>query len=380
MKKFIKLIPVFLLFCLTSFTVKAQDSTSLCLEELNTDVYEDILTEYYEVETGYAYCSSAVNLTSSVEITEDVSVTIPDAYGSNVWRVDTSLETADSNCTVVELNNNFYYLSAVSNAVFTDEGVTFSTNKLGIYIAGGCFSEEDIENFSAGTSNFNIDESNLTQDGTWLGASYSLLDEDGDGVKETCYVFGTMTDTTTIYGTCYSSSKHNYQTYGFYKVLSDHPDVTKAIINCSLGTRTSIGSLFTDCTQLVSLEFGINFDTSKVTDMPSMFYKCSSLTSLNISNFNTSKVTDMGNMFRNCSSLTTLDLSNFDTSNVTNIWYMFCKCSSLTSLDISSFNTSKVTSMSGMFDGCSSLTTLDVSNLKTSNVTTMRSMLSGGSS
>ena len=58
MKKFIKLIPVFLLFCLTSFTVKAQDSTSLCLEELNTDVYEDILTEYYEVETGYAYCKA----------------------------------------------------------------------------------------------------------------------------------------------------------------------------------------------------------------------------------------------------------------------------------------------------------------------------------
>ncbi len=28
-----------------------------------------------------------------------------------------------------------------------------------------------------------------------------------------------------------------------------------------------------------------------------MFYECSSLTSLDVSNFNTSKVTDMGSMF-----------------------------------------------------------------------------------
>ena len=200
MKKFIKLIPVFLLFCLTSITVKAQDSTSLCLEELNTDVYEEILTEYFEVETGYAYCSSAVNLTSSVEITEDVSVPILDAYGSNVWRVDTSLETADSNCTVVELNNNFSYLSAVSNAVFTEEGVTFSTNKLGTYIAGGCFSEEDIENFSAGTSNFSIDNNTIWTDES--GKSYYAADavttwdisknEDGSVIA---YLFDTDADT-----------------------------------------------------------------------------------------------------------------------------------------------------------------------------------------
>ena len=734
MKKFIKLIPVFLLFCLTSITVKAQDSTSLCLEELNTDVYEDILTEYYEVETGYAYCSSAVNLTSSVEITEDVSVTIPDAYGSNVWRVDTSLDTADSNCTVVELNNNFYYLSAVSNAVFTEEGVTFSTNKLGIYIAGGCFSEEDIENFSAGTSKFNIENNaiwtddsgkayydtdalvswdislnedgsviaylfdtdadtvgdtvvldgvgetvnfnaygksdttisngitytinsrgfgfkntsytyyatpwalpaykanikhfyitntsnisfgnaaylfykllnlesvdfnnasfsnvtdtscmfygckalttlnlsnfdttnvtsmqsmfcdckslttldisnfdtsnvtnmydmfngckalttlnlsnfntgsvttirsmffgcssltsldlsnfdtskvtnmecmfdsckaltsldlsnfntsnvtnmqymfsgckalttldlssfdtskvttmelmfyncssletlktpstnpiaditlpktmythpdntpyttlpvttgtslelhNITRDGEWLGAYYGLLDEDGDGVKETVYVFGTITDTTKIYGPDYSSPKSNYQTYGFYKVLNDHPDVTKAIINCSLGERTNIGSLFAGCTQLVSLEFGANFDTSNITDMEYMFSRCSSLTSLDISNFNTSNVTTMYNMFSDCKSLTTLNLSNFNTSSVVRMDSMFSGCSSLTALDLSNFNTSNVTSMYYMFSNCSSLISLDVSNFDTSNVTAMYSMFSKCSS
>ena len=38
--------------------------------------------------------------------------------------------------------------------------------------------------------------------------------------------------------------------------------------------------------------------------MSCMFYGCSSLTNINLSNFNTNNVTDMGCMFRGCSSLT----------------------------------------------------------------------------
>ena len=38
--------------------------------------------------------------------------------------------------------------------------------------------------------------------------------------------------------------------------------------------------------------------------MRSMFYKCSSLTSLNLSNFNTNNVKDMSGMFYGCRNLT----------------------------------------------------------------------------
>ncbi|WP_042219946.1 BspA family leucine-rich repeat surface protein, partial [Lactococcus garvieae] len=69
----------------------------------------------------------------------------------------------------------------------------------------------------------------------------------------------------------------------------------------------------------------------------------------NISNFNTSNVTDMRHMFWKCHALTTLDLSSFDTSNVTDMNYMFYDCSALTTLDLSSFDTSNVTNMSTMF-------------------------------
>ena len=52
-----------------------------------------------------------------------------------------------------------------------------------------------------------------------------------------------------------------------------------------------------------------------------MFYNCSSLISLNISNFDTSKVSNMGYMFYNCNGLISLDISNFYTPEVT---YMIC--------------------------------------------------------
>ena len=115
-------------------------------------------------------------------------------------------------------------------------------------------------------------------------------------------------------------------------------------------------------------------DTSKVTNMSSMFSGCNKLTNLAFNTFNTSQVTSMRNMFSGCSSLTSLDVSNFDTSQVIDMSGMFSSCSGLTSLDVSSFDTSQVTDMSWMFNYCRSLTSLDLSNFDTSQVTDMSSM------
>ena len=96
-------------------------------------------------------------------------------------------------------------------------------------------------------------------------------------------------------------------------------------------------------------------DTSKLNNIISMFYGCSSLTSLDLSGWNTSNVTDMGSMFYDCNGLKSLDLSSFNTSNVTDMPSMFSKCSGLTSLDLSKWDTSKLNNMSSMFYGCSAL-------------------------
>ena len=142
---------------------------------------------------------------------------------------------------------------------------------------------------------------------------------------------------------------------------------------------TNMNGMFYGCSSITSLDLS-NFNTSKVINMSAMFFECSSLKSLNLSSFNTSNVTNMGEMFDYCYSLTRLDLSSFNTSNVTDMRFMFKLCSSLTNLDIKSFNTSKVPSMCNMFEGCSALTSLDVSSFDTSNVTDMSCMFNSCSS
>ena len=108
--------------------------------------------------------------------------------------------------------------------------------------------------------------------------------------------------------------------------------------------------------QIEGLEF---LYTSEVKDMSGMFYRCSGLTSLDLSHFNTQNVTSMSVMFAGCSGLTSLDLSHFNTQNVTDMGGMFYKCSGLPSLDLSHFNTQNVTDMIEMFKGCSALTTIN---------------------
>ena len=57
-----------------------------------------------------------------------------------------------------------------------------------------------------------------------------------------------------------------------------------------------------------------------------MFYGCSSLKEINLSNFNTNNVINMSCMFYGCSSLKEINLSNFNTNNVTDMSYMFSRC------------------------------------------------------
>ena len=133
--------------------------------------------------------------------------------------------------------------------------------------------------------------------------------------------------------------------------------------------------MFYFCSSLTNLDLS-NFNTQNVINMESMFYNCTSLTNLNLSNFNTQNVTNMGNMFNDCCSLINLNLSNFNTQNVTNMGNMFSDCKSLTNLNLLNFNTQNVTNMGNMFSDCKSLTNLNLLNFNTQNVTNMGNMFS----
>lgn len=139
---------------------------------------------------------------------------------------------------------------------------------------------------------------------------------------------------------------------------------------------TNMAMLFYGCTNLAELDLS-NFNTSSVEDMSRMFQLAKSLKSLDVSSFDTSKVTDMYRMFASTSSITKLDVSTFDTSNVENFYMTFGSMTSLTELVLGEFKTDNATSTSAMFYNLPRLTELDVSSFNTSKVTDMSLMFAG---
>lgn len=162
----------------------------------------------------------------------------------------------------------------------------------------------------------------------------------------------------------------------------------------------NMGSMFSKCTSLETLDLS-SFNTEKVTNMLSMFEGsmslrtiklpkgfigsnvtnlnatfrgCASLTELDLSGSNAEKVKDMGGMFYGCVALSNLNLSGFKTGSLTDMRYLFSSCQSLESLDLSGFNTENVASMESMFSQCSSLRSLDLSSFNTSKVIDMHLM------
>ena len=123
---------------------------------------------------------------------------------------------------------------------------------------------------------------------------------------------------------------------------------------------TSLKEFFYNCTSLETISGLEYLNTANITDMSSMFYGCSNLTSLDLTNFNTAKVTDMHGMFKGCSALTSLDLTNFNTAEVRDMnrmFYMLDESSTaLTTIYVSdNFVTTNVQNGENMFKNCTKL-------------------------
>lgn len=183
--------------------------------------------------------------------------------------------------------------------------------------------------------------------------AYAVLSEDG---KTFSFYYDNNKDSKG--GTTYEL-KHGSENPVWHKYIGDVESVTFDS-SFAKARPTTTSRWFYGMHKLRTIKGVENLNTEKVTDMGEMFYYCSSLTSLDVSNFDTQNVKDMSGMF-SCSSLTSLDISNFNTKNVTDMSEMFFWCSSLTSLDVSNFDTQSVTNIKGMFEACSSLTSLVIS-------------------
>ena len=89
-------------------------------------------------------------------------------------------------------------------------------------------------------------------------------------------------------------------------------NVTKAVFDASFANArpTSCYSWFCDFGNLKQIEGIENLNTTNVTEMASMFYGCSQLTSLDVTNFNTENVVWIMKIFKGCSALTTIYVSD----------------------------------------------------------------------
>lgn len=119
-----------------------------------------------------------------------------------------------------------------------------------------------------------------------------------------------------------------------------------------IGTEDCSG-LFSDYTNLKSVDFGGCFDTSNVKVMSLMFVNCTALERIDLSGLDTSEVQDMSFMFCGCSSLKEVNLSGLDMSSVLFINNMFHFADELENLDIPDFDASRVVKAAQfMNDGC----------------------------
>jgi|GEM_PF-4012522 len=161
--------------------------------------------------------------------------------------------------------------------------------------------------------------------------------------------------------------------YGLQPWESFRSSISKVYCDYNPG-KYSCDNIFNGLTKAYDIEFGENFDTSRVNDMYSMFYDCSALKTLDLSTFNTSQVTDMSFMFYNCDSLEKLDISSFDTSKVKDMSFMFFECKKVKKLGVSHFNTKNCKNMNHMFYACQALESLNVREWNTVKVNDMNGM------
>jgi surface protein len=125
-----------------------------------------------------------------------------------------------------------------------------------------------------------------------------------------------------------------------------------------------MNDMFNYCINLVNIRFPQS-SIENVINTSYMFNYCKKLLKIDLSNMNTENVISMAGMFQHCESLESLDLSNFDIKNNTQLSCMFNDCYELNEIIFSAkFNTKNVMFMPWMFYGCENLSSLDLTMFK----------------
>lgn len=351
---------------------------SLNLSSFNTSKVKQMRYMFYNCESLTALNLSSFN-------TENIS-----DYGSMFYRCKslTTLDLSSFNSKEI-LNTTCMFAGCI--ALKTIDLSSFDTSKTTDMpsMFSGCSALETIYASSAFTTD------NVTNDFSMFlncrklknfdlsnsGKTHAHIGEGGYFTVAPAWVrFDAATGTLTFQ--C-SSAKTDADTDFFLNEGSDDPgwhtksaDIKTVVFkrNFRDARPTTCSLWFYSCTNLSSIEGLENLNTSDVTRMDYMFYKCGQLRALDLSGFNTEKVKNMADMFGYCKNLETLNLSSFKTNDLTNMSRMFYECNKIVQLDLSGFNTSGVKALDQVFKNCYALKSLDLSSFDTKWVTDMSSL------
>ncbi|WEV64059.1 BspA family leucine-rich repeat surface protein [Bifidobacterium sp. ESL0732] len=142
---------------------------------------------------------------------------------------------------------------------------------------------------------------------------------------------------------------------------------------------TDLIGMFRGCSKITKVVGMPHWDMSKAKLLDSMFYGCSKLESVNVSDWNTDSATSMSGMFEKDSALTSLPgTQNWTTSSVTNMGGMFGGDTVLTDLNVTGWVMTSLTNTSWMFNSCPALTVITgIGGWHTPALTTTYSMFDG---
>lgn len=144
------------------------------------------------------------------------------------------------------------------------------------------------------------------------------------------------------------------------------PDADLNFIDTSL--ITDMSELFKDLT-IRNIEID-EWDTSKVTNMNSMFAYCRKFEGDGLGNWDVSNVRDMSSMFQECKNFNG-DLSSWKLPKITSLYLTFHKCSNFIGIGLENWDVSNINDISYAFSRCKSLN-CDFSYWDVSNVSQMQ--------
>ena len=268
--------------------------------------------------TDMSYMFMGCSALTSLDLTNFNTAKV--TYMDNMFNGCTALTSLDltnfNTAKVVNMNNMFEGCSALTTIYASDKFVTDNVSN-GSDMFTGCKSLKGYSDSKTGHT-----FANCGMDGYFTPGGCGYAEYDLSSKTLTFRYKGVKPEG--AYALNEGASEPGWLTY--------KNEIKEVVFNASFANArpTSCYYWFSSCKNLTDIEGIENLNTENVTNMNSMFDRCSALTSLDLTNFNTAKVSDMSYMFMGCTALTTIFVSDkVVTDLVTSSDNMFHMCINL---------------------------------------------------